>query len=329
LSAHTYYILNQVLPIAIAVLGAIATYDNETKEIDSCVVNSVEGCQQEKENSLLYSDDDVDMSSFQTPKDFDVNKVVEAITTGDGWIKLEGMYSEEDMMMARERVYHHNHADKYLRQNADHKTIDEAHNHFSGMVWALFNKGRIFEKMAQHPAILNVSNIVLGERSAISSFAANTVLPGQGGQLPHLDYPYYRLFYPSSNPNIMDSAPPLSVQFVTLLTDFNMDNGGTAIRPNSHKLPRYPDDKEDFYKHALQMEGKAGDVVVFAGALQHCAMPNRSKGLRAGILQHMAPVYIKPFEAMLDYVSEDVKERATPEMKRILALEHPYPVLKK
>eukprot|EP00091_Calanus_sinicus_P023329 TRINITY_DN7814_c0_g1_i11.p1 TRINITY_DN7814_c0_g1~~TRINITY_DN7814_c0_g1_i11.p1 ORF type:complete len:321 (+),score=76.03 TRINITY_DN7814_c0_g1_i11:216-1178(+) len=316
-----------VLPIAIAVLGAIATYDNETKEIDSCDANSLKGCQQQ--DSLLYSDDDVDMSSFQMPKDFDVNKVVEAITTGDGWIKLEGMYSEEDVMMARERIYHHNHADKYISQNANHQTIDEAHNKFSGMVWALFNKGRIFEKMAQHPAILNVSDIVLGERSQMSSFAANTVLPGQGGQLPHLDYPYYRLFYPSSNPHIMDTAPPLSVQFVTLLTDFNMDNGGTAIRPNSHKLPRYPDDKEDFYKHAIQMEGKAGDVVVFAGAMQHCAMPNRSKGLRAGILQHMAPVYIKPFEAIMDYVNEDVKARATPEMKRILALEHPYPVLKK
>jgi len=313
--------------VALVALGAHTAFDNETREIDSCVVDRPEDCY--KENSLLYSDDDVDMTSFQIPKDFDVNKVVEAITTGDGWIKLEGMYSEEDILMARERIYHHNRADKYLSQNSNHQTRDEAHNKFSGMVWALFNKGRIFEKMAQHPAILNISNIVLGERSAISSFAANTVLPGQGGQLPHLDYPYYRLFYPSSNPNIMDSAPPLSVQFVTLLTDFNMDNGGTAIRPNSHKKPRYPDSTEEFYANAIQMEGKAGDVVVFAGALQHCAMPNKSKGLRAGILQHMAPVYIKPFEAMLDYVNEDVKARATPDMKRILALEHPYPVLKK
>jgi len=324
---RTNKMIKIVLLVAAAILGALTAFDNETQEIDSCEVNTIEGCQQQSD--LLYSDDDVDMTSFQIPKDFDVNKVVEAITTGDGWIKLEGMHSEEDILMARERVYHHNHADKFLSQSTKHETKDEAHNLFSGMVWALFNKGRIFEKMAQHPAILNISNIVLGERSAISSYAANTVLPGQGGQLPHLDYPYYRLFYPSSNPHIMDSAPPLSVQFVTLLTDFNSENGGTAIRPNSHKNPRYPDDKEDFYKHAIQMEGKAGDVVVFAGAMQHCAMPNRSPGLRAGILQHMAPVYIKPFEAMLDYVKEDVKTRATPEMKRILAIEHPYPALKK
>jgi len=311
----------------LTVLGGQSAFDNETKEYGSCNVDKIEDCQPEK--SFLYSDDDVDMVNYQIPKDFDANKVVEAITTGNGWIKLEGMYSEEDILMARERIYYHNKADKIANQLDKHESRDELHNKYSGIVWALFNKGKIFEKMAVHPAILNVSNIVLGETSTLSSFAANTVLPGQGGQLPHLDYPYYRFFYPSSNPHIMDTAPPLSIQFVTLLTDFNLDNGGTAIRPNSHKLPRYPDDVEDFYRNALQMEGKAGDVVVFAGAMQHCAMPNKSKGLRAGILQHMAPVYVKPFEAMAEYVRDDIKERASPEMKRILALEHPYPVLKK
>ena len=37
---------------------------------------------------------------------------------------------------------------------------------------------------------------------------------------------------------------------------------------------------------------------------------------------------LRPFEAMSDYVKDDVKARATPEMKRILALEHPYPIMK-
>ena len=226
--------------------------------------------------------------------------------------------------MAKERIYYHNQADKALksvdsdlcnislmscfRQNTNHQSQDEKHNNFNGMVWALFNKGKIFEKMAQHPVILNTSNIIIGENSAVSSLAANTVLPGNGGmkdqlikslrnhiagQLPHLDYPYYRMQLPSSNPHIMDNAPPLSLQFVTLLTDFNSENGGTAFRPNSHHKPRYPDNKEEFYKNAIQISGKAGDMIMFHGALQHCAMPNRSKSFRTGILQHMAPVYIK------------------------------------
>jgi len=196
------------------------------------------------------------------------------------------------------------------------------------MVWALFNKGKICEKMAQHPVILNTSNIIIGENSAVSSLAANTVLPGNGGQLPHLDYPYYRMQLPSSNPHIMDDAPPLSLQFVTLLTDFNSENGGTAFRPNSHHKPRYPDDKEDFYKNAIQISGKAGDMILFHGALQHCAMPNRSKGFRTGILQHMAPVYIKPFESMAQYVRDDIKAQASMGLKRLLAMDHPYPMLK-
>ena len=99
------------------------------------------------------------------------------------------MYSKEDVEKAKEIVYKHNNANNVTKES-DHVTRDERHNKYNGLVWALFNKGRIFEKMAQHPINLNISNIILGETSQISSLAANTVLPGQGGQLPHLDYPY-------------------------------------------------------------------------------------------------------------------------------------------
>ena len=117
---------------------------------------------------------------------------------GAGWIKLEQMYSAADVERAKEVVYHHNQADKrnVTLNKHKHETRDEAHNKYNGLVWALFNKGRIFEKMAQHPVILNISNVILGETSQISSLAANTVLPGQEGQLPHLDYPYYRCSTP-------------------------------------------------------------------------------------------------------------------------------------
>jgi len=269
------------------------------------------------------------MGDYQIPQNWDIQRVIEAITNGDGWFHLKGVFSEKDVSMARERVHFHNHADKALKdQQQEHLTKDEKHNEFNGMVWALFNKGKVFEKFAQHPVILNISNIVLGENSQVSSLAANTVLPGQGGQLPHLDYPYYRMLYPSNNPSVMDSAPPLSIQFVTMLTDFSKENGGTAFRPGSHHTPRYPDDTEEFYRHAIQAKGKAGDMIVFAGALQHCAMPNQSKGYRSGILQHMAPVYIKPFEDMAGYVKDEIKSRASVHMKRLLAIDHPYPMLK-
>ena len=118
-----------------------------------------------------------------------------SLLQGSGWIVLKSMYSAEDVKLAKDIVYQYNKADNITmdrNEDARHKSRDEAHNKYNGLVWALFNKGRIFEKMAQHPVILNISNVILGESSIISSYAANTVLPGQGGQLPHLDYPYYR-----------------------------------------------------------------------------------------------------------------------------------------
>merc|ERR1712156_436130 len=231
---HKSYILQFVLLICLACCarGDANVCQIQTDQIDS-------GCRFQEP---------LDMNNFQIPEGFNLDAVVEAVTKGAGWIKLEQMYSAADVERAKEVVYHHNQADKrnVTLNKHKHETRDEAHNKYNGLVWALFNKGRIFEKMAQH----------------------------------------------------------------------------------SHHQPRYPDDVEDFYANMIQMEGKAGDVVVFSGAIQHCAMPNRSKGLRTGMLQHMVPVYIKPFEAMSDYVREEIKARATPAMKRILALDHPYPVLK-
>ena len=48
--------------------------------------------------------------------------------------------------------------------------------------------GRIFSKMATHPLILGVSRQLLGDHCRLSSFAANTVLPG----IFHLHHSYSR-----------------------------------------------------------------------------------------------------------------------------------------
>ena len=56
------------------------------------------------------------------------------------------MFSQKDVEMAREIIYYHNKADKELdSQKATHVNKDELHNKYNGLVWALFNKGRIFQ----------------------------------------------------------------------------------------------------------------------------------------------------------------------------------------
>jgi len=305
------------------------TLANRTNIVEHCT-KKYEECTKNVKKGLKYTDDDVSYD-YQYPKNYNLEEIIHALThpSASGWIVLEGVYSEKDVEMARERVMYHTNTEFYMeKKNEKHANKDELHNNYRGMVWALLNKGKIFQKMAQHPLILNISDTILGQNSQISSHAANTVLPGMKGQLPHLDYPYYRNFMPSENPAVLDDAPPLSLQFVTLLTEFTTENGGTGVRPYSHIKPRYPDNVEEFYANAIQMTGKPGDVVIFHGAIQHCAMPNKSKNFRSGILQHMAPVYLRTFEDIRSYISEDVKFEATPELRRITAVDHPYPIMK-
>ena len=179
--------------------------------------------------------------------------------------------------------------------------------------------------MAIHPVILEVSRKLLGENCRLSSFAANTVVSQQPGQDPHLDYPYYRHLWPGVD-GCMNLPPThmLSLQIVTLVTDFTKENGSTAILPGSHINPRYPDNREEFFRHAIQVEAEAGDVLMFSGPIQHCAMPNKTHHLRCGILQHMVPVFVTPFED----IEGDGLEEEILELRRVLGTDYPHPVAK-
>ena len=91
-------------------------------------------------------------------------------------------------------------------------------------------------------------------------------------QKPHLDYPYYDYLWPEKEDAMktemlmvcsvvnqwyaclaINSHLPQAVQFVTLLTNFTIDNGGTAIRPFSHLDPKYPTDVDEFFRNAIQV----------------------------------------------------------------------------
>merc|ERR1712156_1068033 len=95
---HKSYILQFVLLICLACCarGDANVCQIQTDQIDS-------GCRFQEP---------LDMNNFQIPEGFNLDAVVEAVTKGAGWIKLEQMYSAADVERAKEVVYHHNQADK-------------------------------------------------------------------------------------------------------------------------------------------------------------------------------------------------------------------------
>ena len=248
-----------------------------------------------------------------------ISKICEEITNGQGWILLPNVFDQEEIGVAKQGITR-----KQSEHESSHEKDDDKHNNYSGLTWGLISKGSVFSKMATHPVILSVSRQILGNMCRLSSFAANTVHPGMAGQLPHLDYPYYRHLWPANDECFkFPSATLLSLQIVILLTDFNPENGSTALIPGSQLNPQYPEDKEKFFASATQVEGQAGDVLMFAGSIQHCAMPNHSTLKRSGILQQMVPVFVTPFED----IQGDNKEPNV-NIRSLLAMDHPYPIAK-
>ena len=129
---------------------------------------------------LKYRDEDVCMEDWQVPNDYNLDDVCEKITSGPGWIQLQGMFSMKDVGMAKERIFEH----KFGEENNGFADKDAKHNNYAGLTWGLLSKGKVFAKMATHPVILEISKKVLGDRCRLSSLAANTVVPGMEGQGP-------------------------------------------------------------------------------------------------------------------------------------------------
>ena len=248
-----------------------------------------------------------------------LHEICKEITNGQGWILLPNIFGQEVIDVARGAIL----KKEFLEESA-HNDEDATQNNYSGLTWGLLSKNQVFGKMATHPLLLSVCRQILGTKCRLSSLSANTVLPGMDGQQPHLDYPYHRYLWPAKYEDMAyPAANLLSLTIITLLTDFNPQNGSTALVPGSQINPCYPDDQAIFFENAEQVSGKAGDVLIIAGSIQHCAMPNKSNGPRSAILQQMVSLFVTPFEDI-----RGNKWEADEDIRTILAMDHEHPTLK-
>ena len=122
---------------------------------------------------------------------------------------------------------------------------------------------------------------VLSETCIIHSFNALTLEPNvdvpiQGAV--HRDSPRFCRPY------------LLSLQVLYMLDDFTKENGATYVLPGSHLKEAKPIDSE-FYNSAIQLEGKAGDAIIFDAMLWHAAGTNQTNSARRA----MTAVYTRSF----------------------------------
>lgn len=260
------------------------------------------------------------MKTF-TAADFDPEAVVRELLDGSGAVRLPKLFSDEQVKEARDIVVAETDDANFT---GSHFNQDEKDAKLQRRVWNLLKKGDVFARMAVHPQIFDTMQVMLGTDFTMGSICASRLMPGFGGQEPHIDYPYWDYDWQKRFPTRINASFPMNCQATVLLDPFTEENGATGYRPGTQKVLQYPD-AEDFLSDHERMLGDPGDVVLFFGLVWHCGMPNRSDESRTGILIEYLPKFVKPIEDMLRDLDDGFLEAADPKIRQLLGLMHPWP----
>ena len=121
------------------------------------------------------------------------------------------------------------------------------------------------------PMLLAAAGTLIGERFFLAQVEGREPLGGGGHQGLHRDYSAER--------------PGDTVNALAFFDDFGPDNGATRLVPGSHRpAPDAPPVDLSDESGAIQLSGKAGDILVFDADLIHAGTLNPSGARRRSIL---------------------------------------------
>lgn len=121
------------------------------------------------------------------------------------------------------------------------------------------------------PVLLAAAGALIGERYFIAQVEGREPLPGGGQQGLHRD--------------LSDQRPGDTVSALAFFDDYGPSNGATRLVPGTHRASRDGHAIDSALEaRAVQIEGRAGDVLVFDADLVHAGSTNRDGARRRSIL---------------------------------------------
>ena len=185
-------------------------------------------------------------------------------------------------------------------------------------VFALFNKGKIFQDIATCKAsVTNNGAIIwellmgmLGRGFLLSSANANFAGKGGSAMFLHQDQGYVPLPYPPF---------PLVCQVIYLIDDFSQANGGTILVPRSHLVlsnGKNFKQKDIMINNreigAISATAPKGSCLIFDGRLLHGTGANTTNRPRRGLLFYYCRGWIRQQENIYLSLSKESRKIAEP-----------------
>lgn len=179
----------------------------------------------------------------------------------------------------------------------------------TGRTWRAHNllaKTRAADFIFLDPRLRKLVQNFLNDRTQINITAMFNTLPGETKQLLHQDDGLWPI--PRPHPHFLCNA-------LIALDDFDIQNGATHLVPYSHK---WHDRRVDQSAPTVQIEMKAGSMVVWAGAMWHAGGANTSDRERMGLFISHGVSYLRPQEPQLVSVPRQVAQTLPEKLQRLL-----------
>jgi ectoine hydroxylase-related dioxygenase (phytanoyl-CoA dioxygenase family) len=197
-------------------------------------------------------------------------------------------------------------------------------NNFEGertrRVYSLVGRGAVFERTAEHPAVLALLAALLQPGYLLTASQAICIDPGETPQPVHFDDTFYTLPRP---------RPAVSVSTIWALDDFTAVGGATEVIAGSHawddarvanayKVDPDALDDEQLVKRLAPVEMPAGSLVLFAGTLLHRGGANRSQAPRRAFSHQYCEPWARQQENFTLSVPRERAQAMSPRLRQLL-----------
>lgn len=187
-----------------------------------------------------------------------------------------------------------------------------AQNLFEGQktvrIYNLLARGRLYEQIPVHDAVLPVVEAVLDRGCLISSLSSISICPGEVGQPLHAD----DQLIPLPKPHV-----PIVCNTMWAITAFTRDNGATRILPKSHHEAGSPQPFER-YDGLIPAEMPRGSVLVYHGSLWHKGGANKSAERRIGIAMNYCAGFIRQQENQQLGITQERAKSFSPRLRELV-----------
>ncbi len=156
------------------------------------------------------------------------------------------------------------------------------------------NHTQSFAPYVADPQIMAIIESFFGPYARVSSSSTQINEPGNERGEWHADWPYS----PFNAGYIPKPIPDLVMHLTSLfmMVDFTRENGGTLIRPGSHKWdtnPAYENESGyDDYPDQIHGEGTAGSVLLMDSRIWHAIAENKTTTRRVALVVRYAPWWL-------------------------------------